>query len=151
MRSTELHFIEIEFGTPEYDDMVQLRQEILRTPLRLEFTIEQLEKEYQDFLFNAYENDLLLGTCILTPVKEQPKSVQMRQVAVTELCQKKGVGSFLVQECESFAKSKGFEKMILHARDIAVPFYEKLGYTITEGPYLEVNIPHYSMERSFIE
>ena len=58
----------IDHGTPEYQKMVQLRTEILRKPLGLSFTSEELEKEKENILIGAFEEDKLLGCCMLIPV-----------------------------------------------------------------------------------
>jgi predicted GNAT family N-acyltransferase len=36
----------------------------------------------------------------------------------------------------------------MHARQTAVGFYQKLGYSITGEPFEEVTIPHYIMEKA---
>ena len=41
--------------------MVHLRNEILRKPLGLFFTEEELDKEKDDILMGAFEDDRLLG------------------------------------------------------------------------------------------
>ena len=71
----------------------------------------------------------------------------MRQVAVHESCQRKGVGKLLVADSEAFARQKGYAKMTMHARDTAVPFYEKLGYKKKGRAFQEVTIKHYKMEK----
>ena len=40
-----------EFASPEYDEAVALRTEVLRKPLNMEFLPDQLAKEYADFHF----------------------------------------------------------------------------------------------------
>ena len=35
--------------------------------------------------------------------------------------------------------------MVLHARQTAVPFYERLGYETYGEPFVEVTIPHIAM------
>ncbi len=47
--------------------MVQLRNEILRKPLGLGFDKEELEKEKEDILIGAFEDDRMLGCCMMTP------------------------------------------------------------------------------------
>ncbi|MNE68752.1 hypothetical protein D3C80_1644300 [compost metagenome] len=36
---------------------------------------------------------------------------------------------------ENEAAALGYEKLVLHARDYALPFYEKLGYTLVGPSY----------------
>ena len=40
-----MNIIQVEFATPEYDETIALRYKILREPLGLEFTEEQLAAE----------------------------------------------------------------------------------------------------------
>ena len=138
--------IEIDFGTPLYDSSVQLRDLILRKPLNLEFTPEQLAKEYDSFHF-AYMNEEfeMLGCLVMKPV--DANTVRMRQVAVNESYQKQGIGTSLVYYVEKWAKERGFLKIILHARDLAIPFYDRLDYKKIGNAFYEVGIEHYLMEK----
>jgi predicted GNAT family N-acyltransferase len=139
--------LNIEFATPEYDETVQLRDKILRKPLGLAFTEEQLATEFADFHLAAYTDDWQLQGClVLTPYDD--KTLKMRQVAVSEAVQKTGVGRQLVEASEVFARKNGFETMALNARETAVPFYQKLNYTIVGEPFEEVGIPHFKMVKS---
>jgi len=45
----------IDHGTKEYQQMVNLRNEILRKPLGLSFDKEELDKEKDDILMGAFE------------------------------------------------------------------------------------------------
>jgi predicted GNAT family N-acyltransferase len=145
-----MQIIPIEYGTPEYDEAVRLRYDVLRRPLGLEFSVEFLATEYADFHLGCYDNRAyLIGVLILTP-DVNGVYMKMRQVAVDSHVQRQGVGKQLVAYSEVFAKSKGFEKIVLHARETAVPFYEKLNYTIFGAPFEEVGIPHRSMEKMII-
>ena len=73
----------------------------------------------------------------------------MRQVAVDESYQSKGIGRALVEYCEQVARDEQFTEIILHARETAVAFYLKLGYEVYGEPFIEVGIPHRNM-RKFI-
>ena len=37
--------------------------------------------------------------------------------------------------------------MTMHARETAVPFYERLGYATVGARFEEVTIPHFKMEK----
>jgi GNAT superfamily N-acetyltransferase len=71
----------------------------------------------------------------------------MRQVAVLPQLQGQGIGTMLVQYSENLARQAGFQRMILHARETAVPFYEKLGYARVGNLFEEVTIRHWKMEK----
>jgi N-acetylglutamate synthase-like GNAT family acetyltransferase len=139
-----MNIIEVEFATPEYDETVKLRYKILREPLGLDFTEEQLAAEYSDFHLAAYDDAWILRGClVLTP--KDGKVLKMRQVAVDNIVQSKGIGSLLVKASEVYARAKGYDKMELNARDTAVVFYQKLGYNTEGGMFEEVSIPHFKM------
>ena len=58
----------------------------------------------------------------------------VRQVAVEPACERRGIGSALVERCSSEARDAGCTEVWLNARDDAVPFYERLGY-VREGEF----------------
>ena len=70
----------IDHGSYEYQQMVDLRMHILRRPLGLDFTHEELEKEKSDVLIGCFDDDKLEGCCLLT--KTDDKTVRLRQIAV---------------------------------------------------------------------
>ncbi len=135
----------IDHGTKEYKQMVDLRYNILRKPLGLTFTDEDIAKEKDDILICCFEDDKMEGCCLLT--KEAPKTVRLRQMAVISGLQGKGIGRVLMSFAENIARDRGFNKITMHARKNAVGFYEKQGYKITGDEFLEVTIPHYVMEK----
>lgn len=141
-----LNVFPIEFATPEYDEAVALRYAVLRKPLGLEFTPEQLGAEWSDIHLAACEaSGKMVGILLLTPLNDQ--EIKMRQVAVAPEQQGKGVGAAMVLESETLAKSLNFKKMTLHARETAVPFYLRLGYQSVGARFEEVGIPHFKMEK----
>lgn len=135
----------IDHGSREYQQMVHLRNEILRRPLGLQFTPDELEREKEEILIGAFEEEKMLGCCML--IKEAPNSVRLRQMAVLNNLQGKGIGRALMQFAENIARDRGFHKITMHARKTAVGFYEKLGYRISGQEFEEVTIPHYIMEK----
>lgn len=144
-----LNLFEIEFLSPEYDESLALRNAVLRIPLGMHFDPEQLEGEYnQTHLACFNDNCQIIGCLVMKPTDAD--SVQMRQVAVSSDYQKKGVGKSLVDFSEKWARQKGFTKIILHARNEAVPFYEKLNYQIEGDPFTEIGIKHYNMYKNLL-
>jgi predicted GNAT family N-acyltransferase len=141
--------LNVEFATPEYDQTVQLRDKILRKPLGLHFTEEQLAEEYADFHLAAFTNDWILRGCLVLTPKDE-KTIKMRQVAVDESVQKMGVGRQLVETSEVFAQKEGFDTMELNARETAVPFYQKLNYAVVSERFEEVGIPHFKMMKKLV-
>ena len=136
----------IDHNSPEYLEMVRLRQEILRRPLGLTLESDELEAERPHVHIGAFEEDELLGCCML--VKENEKTIRLRQMAVSDKLQRKGVGKALMNFAENIARDQGYKNMIMHARKHAVGFYEKMGYNVTSTEFTEVSIPHVVMEKS---
>jgi ribosomal protein S18 acetylase RimI-like enzyme len=135
----------IDHGSPEYREMVRLREDILRRPIGLSFSPEELEKEKNNLLMAAYEDDQMLGCCML--VEEAPGTVRLRQMAVMNDLQGKGIGKALMQFAENLARDRGFKKITMHARKNALGFYEKMGYQTIGEEFQEITIPHYVMEK----
>jgi predicted GNAT family N-acyltransferase len=135
----------IDHGSKDYQQMVHLRNEILRKPLGLIFTKEELDKEEQDVLIGAFEEDKLLGCCLLT--RTDAISVRLRQMAVPNGMQGRGIGRALMVFAENIARDQGYRKLTMHARKTALGFYQKLGYQVASAEFEEVTIPHYVMEK----
>ncbi|MDE1191026.1 MAG: GNAT family N-acetyltransferase [Arachidicoccus sp.] len=136
----------IDYGTPEYSQMIQLRHAVLRKPLGIEFEEGELEKDKEDILIGCFENDKLIGCCLLK--KENNNIIRLRQMAVHNGLQGKGIGRALLGFAENLAHDFGYRKMIMRARKAAIGFYERLGYECVGDEFIEVTIPHYIMEKN---
>jgi len=136
-----------EFGTPAYDESIRLRDDILRKPLNMVFYAEDLVKEFDQTHIGYYdENGRMIGCMVLQDYGN--RQAKMRQVAVAKNQQGKGIGKKMVAFFEAYAQQNGFEKVVLHAREVACPFYDKLGYDRVGERFEEVNIPHFKMEKT---
>lgn len=128
-----------------YADVFALREEILRRPLGMSLHNEDLSRDYTDVIMAGRIEGKIVCCLMLHHVNAQ--EVQLRQMAVYEAWQGKGVGRQLVQAAEQLAAEKGYKKMILHARDVAKGFYSSMQYRIVGDEFTEVGIPHYHMEK----
>lgn len=137
---------QIDHGSKEYQQMIMLRNEILRQPLGLTLTADELATEKEDILIGAFDEDVMLACCILT--KTGHHALRLRQMAVQNNQQGKGIGASMMNFAEIIARDKGFKKLIMHARETAVGFYEKLGYKIVGDRFTEVTIPHFILEKN---
>ena len=136
---------QIDHGSAEYKKMVELRKEVLRKPLGLDFNEADLENEKNNTLIAAFDDDEMVGCCMLC--KETDEKIKLRQMAVHEDVQGKGFGAAILNFAENIARDKGYKIIFMHARKTAVGFYEKLGYQINSEVFFEVNLPHYVMEK----
>jgi len=135
----------IEHYSPNYWKLVTLRDKILREPLNLMFSEEELYLENKQIHIGAFENEKAIGCLILKEIDD--KTLKMRQVCVTPEQQNTGVGQKLVKFSENYAQEKNITKLVCNARETAIPFYESLGYSKKGEPFYEVKILHYLMEK----
>ncbi len=136
----------IEHGSAEYQKMISLRDNVLRKPLGLIFTPDELESEKENILIGAFEDDDILGCCML--VEENSRIIRLRQMAVLNNLQGKGVGRAIMNFAENIARDRGYKVLSMHARKNAIGFYEKMGYHVTGDEFTEVTIPHLLMEKN---
>ena len=135
----------IDYGTKEYKQMIDLRYDILRKPLHLSFETNQLDNEKNDILIGAFEEEKMLGCCLLTKLDKH--CLRLRQMAVQNNLQGKGIGAAMMNFAENVARDAGYKKIVMHARKTAIGFYEKLGYKVSGNEFLEISIPHFVMEK----
>lgn len=135
----------LDYGSNEYRQMIKLREEILRKPLGLGFTPQELEMEKDNMLIGAFEDEDMLGCCML--VEKNAEIVRLRQMAVLNNLQGKGIGRALMNFAENLARDRGYKIISMHARKNAAGFYEKMGYKIASDEFKEITIPHYVMEK----
>lgn len=141
-------FREAAHGSADYDRTVRLRDEILRAPLGLSFSPEQLAAEVADIhLYLTEPGSQEVLACLVLTRESEPGVVRMRQVAVRADQQGKGLGRELVKFSETVARARDFKTMTLHARETVVPFYEKLGYAVSGEGFVEVSLPHLPMAK----
>ena len=137
---------QIAFGSPEWAAATELRRAVLRIPLGLEYSPEDLAAEAGDTLFAAYEDNQLAGVVMLRP--EGPGNGKLRQMAVAEAMRGRRVGEQLVAALEAHARASGLHHIGLASRKVAIGFYEKLGYVADGEEFTEVTIPHRHMSKA---
>ncbi|TAL63398.1 MAG: GNAT family N-acetyltransferase [Legionella sp.] len=93
-------------------------------------------------------------------IDEQPAGVarvrfiedyaKIERVAIMDDYQGKGLGHKLMDYILTELKHlKTIKKAKLSSQTYAIPFYEKLGFTVCSEEYLDANIPHKDMILSF--
>lgn len=122
-----------------------MRDEILRKPLGLSFSQSELDSEKDNLLIGAFEDDQMLGCCMI--VENNPSKAQLRQIAVLNNLQGKGIGRALVLFAENLARDHGYKTMCMDARKNTVHFFEKMGYKVTGDEFNKLTIPHLQMEK----
>jgi len=123
-----IRFIDIEFGSSRYKELLELRYKILLQPLGLKFLDSYREEEASFLHVGCIENstDELIGGLILVPIDHE--EIRVMQVAVDTIHQGEGIGRKLIEHTENIAKEIGYERLVMHAMLSVVGFYEKLGF-----------------------
>lgn len=140
-----IHIRQIAYGSGEYDESLRLRNEVLRRPLGMEIANDDLSGDLAALHVGAFAGERLVGILLL-----RTKSIgvlQMKQVAVDESLRGRSVGRRMVEYAETLAVAQGYAEIMLHARETAVPFYERLGYVREAERFEEIGIPHYVMSK----
>jgi hypothetical protein len=142
-----MRFAQIPFGSPEYERERILREEILRRPLGLTLTEEDLEGEEDQLHFGLFESSGEMVACgVAVPIS--PTEARIRQMAVLPRRQGEGLGRRLLEAIEGDLRSRGFRTLVLDARTSAAGFYERLGYSAVGEEFLHVTIPHIRMSKA---
>lgn len=139
----------IEHGGHEYDLAVVLRDRVLRQPLGLQFTAEQLSAESSNVHVVGSIEDQIMACCVLA--QRDQGWFQARQVAVDFDFQRCGYGQQLMEFAHRYVASIGATKIYCHSRDVAVPFYVRLGYQAVGEYFEEVSIQHVRMEKDLVQ
>jgi predicted GNAT family N-acyltransferase len=140
--------MKLAFITPEdarYADELELRFRVLREPIGHPRTAVTFPFEKESLHLVAVDDGRVIGCVLFHPESEH--TGRLFQMAVESGLQKGGVGTKLVRRLEDEVRGRGFGEVTLHARQTAVPFYERLGYACFGEPYTEVGLPHRSMRR----
>jgi len=137
---------EIQYGSDEYVQEKALREAVLRTPLGLVLTEDDIKDDPYSTHFGAFNASNELIACILLhPI--DINTAQLRQMAVQSSIQKQGLGRSLVEYFEKQAMLHHYRVIQLNARITAQGFYEKLGYTPVDQPFTHMTLPHIKMQK----
>jgi len=131
----------------EWKAYYALRFNVLREPWNQPLGSEVLADEDQAIHTIAVEDNEVLGVARMHESAE--KQGQVRCVATATAAQGKGIGKAIMAYLEDQAKAKGWTEIVLEARENAVPFYQRIGYTIIAESYLLFGeIQHYRMKKA---
>ncbi|GAB3115093.1 GNAT family N-acetyltransferase [Pseudomaricurvus hydrocarbonicus] len=137
---------EINYNSEDYKQTLILREAVLRFPLNLILTRLDVKDDARQFHFGVFIHSELAACVVVKPLPGDTVG-KLRQMAVSEVFQGRGLGSRLIDFVEAILKMRGFTHMEMSARQTAVEFYRKLGYTMVGEGYTEQGIPHVKMEK----
>lgn len=135
----------IKHGGAKYESTVALRDRVLRQPLGLQFTAEQLAAESTCTHVAGFVDGQAIACCVIA--EQQQGWFKIRQVAIDLDFQRQGLGRQLMEFVHGHVASIGGTRVFCHSRDVAEPFYGRLGYRATGEYFEEVSIQHIRMEK----
>ena len=130
----------------EFSEYYSVRFEELRKPWNKPMGSEKDSIENQCIHRMIKIEDNCIGVARLQ--YNSSLQAQIRYMAIKEKYQMRGFGKILVMDLENIAKEKGIKEIILQSREIAIPFYLNLGYTIIKKTHLLFEeIQHFLMRK----
>jgi predicted GNAT family N-acyltransferase len=140
--------VEQPFTKEDFELYNQLRYEVLRKPWGQPQGSESDETDTASIHAFIKEDNKAIACGRLLLIDNT--TAQIRTMAVHPNYQGKGLGRLVIHYLEDIAQKNNRTKIILHARESAVKFYENCGYGVKETSYLLFGeIQHYLMEKTF--
>lgn len=136
----------IQTNSEFYSGVLSLREKILRHPIGLILSKEDIAEDAQQFILITHQHQVVIGCLMAKPLNDQ--TVKFRQMAVDPSFQKTGIGSDLIKFAERICMERNYRFIELNARVEAIPFYLKNNYLLQGDEFLEVGIPHKKMYKS---
>lgn len=127
-----------------YNQVLALRQMVLRDPLGMNLFDEDLRQERNHVIFVCENEEGKVIGCTMIH-RLIASSYKLRQMAVRPDWQNKGVGSALVKAAEQYCKERNVDFLSFYARITAMDFYASLGYVPVGEPFEHIGILHIEM------
>jgi hypothetical protein len=129
----------------EYDREKELRNRVLRLPLGLSLSEQDLRGENEQIHLVAVNDGGAVIGCVLVAFSDD--GAKIRQIAVDGPYRGRGIGSELLLRAEEAVRNRNIGTVRLHARVHARGFFEQRGYMAVSKIFTEVTIPHIAMEK----
>lgn len=144
--SEQFYRLSTPVSAEEFTHYFQFRWQQLRQPLNLPSGSEQDSLELQAHHCMAVTEDhtiIGVGRVHL----DTSISAQVRFMAIHSNFQRRQIGSQILVNLLSYAKSAGAKSCWLNARASACKFYQSHGFMIIDEVDSSLNVPHFRMEK----
>lgn len=133
----------------EWNAYFDLRYRILRAPWNQPPGSEKNEGDQSAKHAAYFLHEKIIGVGRLDLFENEYG--QVRFMAVESNYQGGGIGKSIIQYLEDLSIARGDKGMVLHARENALEFYNKLGYSVVEKSHLLFGeIQHYLMNKDYV-
>ncbi len=133
----------ITVDDPLYEQGRQLRDEVLLRPLGLPDGAWEMHDTASRHIV-LLDGKRVVAVALLRPAEKG--RAQLLQMAVATERQRRGYGARLIHALMAEARRADISVVFCHARDGAIAFYERMGFRICGGPFVEVGVGHHPME-----
>jgi len=133
------------YGETFYLQGLAVRDEMLRKPLGLSFSNQDLKEEANHHFLVAFNDAKVVGTSQWYWTGNEV--IRVKQVSVLPEYQSIGVGRLMNEFIEQWCENNQVKTVELHARKVAYGFYSRLGFEFVGEEFFEVNIPHNKMRK----
>ena len=132
--------------TSDFNQYFLLRWELLRKPW------DQKKGSERDDLENVSEHRMVVIDGDIVAVARlhylNETVAQIRYMAVRKEFEHRGIGKALYTALEDEVRNNKTRKIILHAREPVIGFYEKLGFTVIKKSHVLFNqVQHFEMHK----
>ncbi|MFP7168815.1 GNAT family N-acetyltransferase [Terribacillus sp. 7520-G] len=128
----------------QQQDAFQVRTLVFVEEQKVPADLEIDELENESIHFVGYEDDIPGAAGRMRFVNGYAK---MERICILKEFRGKHYGNELMRAMEDEAKRRGMQKAKLNAQTQAIPFYERLGYTVVSDEFMDAGIPHKTMTK----
>ncbi|MEG0258539.1 MAG: GNAT family N-acetyltransferase [Lysinibacillus sp.] len=141
-----MYLVKIVENKKEYDDAFTVRTTVFVKEQGVPVHLELDEHDKTATHFIIYDHEQPIGAARLRIIENGVAKVE--RVSILLPYRGKKLGVLIMNEIEKHAAHLVLHTLKLHAQSYAIPFYEKLGYTVTSPEFMDAGIPHRSMEKN---
>lgn len=135
----------IQAGTDDQlQDAYNIRKKVFVEEQQVPIEIEIDEHENNSAHFVLYDDEKPAGAGRFRILDGNGK---VERVCILPEYRGKGAGIQIMLGIEEYAKKLPVNELVLNSQSYAVPFYEKLGYTVVSDEFLDAGIPHRKMKK----
>lgn len=138
-----------ELSAAELYEILRLREAVFIVEQSCPYPEADGKDPYAIHMWYAGDDGRVKAYLRLYHKKGEPGTVQVGRVVTSADVRSTGLGRKLLHEGIRYAVEKmGAERLYLEAQVYAIGFYEKEGFEVASGEFLEDGIPHVEMRRN---